>query len=137
MTWWNDPRHNTEQWYESFDKDTMKAEYVSYKGEEEETLEVECKYVTCDTCNGKGSYVNPNIDDRGLSYDDFDRNPGFRENYSSGMYDITCVSCEGLGKEPQPKKGCPNYARVTKELREAAQQAYYDRQTMAGEMGWH
>ena len=52
----------------------------------------------CPVCNGKGTTVNPNIDDRGLCSDDFLDDPEFVENYMDGVYDIQCRACEGKGK---------------------------------------
>lgn len=66
-------------------------------GEEVGAREVELPVVfeVCGTCNGKGSHVNPSIDSNGLTASDFDEDPDFRENYMSGMYDVTCNECGG------------------------------------------
>ena len=57
------------------------------------------KYEVCDVCEGKGHYVNPNIDRHGLSSEDFDEDPDFRDQYISGIYDIQCRNCKGKGME--------------------------------------
>lgn len=49
----------------------------------------------CDVCNGEGKHTNPAVDCGGLSYDDFAGDRDFAEDYSSGMYDITCNKCNG------------------------------------------
>jgi hypothetical protein len=46
-------------------------------------------------CEGEGTTVNPNIDAHGLTYEDFQEDPDFAEDYKSGMYDITCNGCHG------------------------------------------
>jgi len=53
-------------------------------------------WLVCPVCNGEGKTVNPNIDCNGLTREDFDDDPDFREDYMSGMYDITCQACRGL-----------------------------------------
>lgn len=55
------------------------------------------KFEVCHRCRGEGKHVNPNIDgDSGISQEDFDRDPDFREDYFSGVYDIPCLDCKGL-----------------------------------------
>jgi hypothetical protein len=51
------------------------------------------KYEVCDICEGKGRYVNPNIDRNGLNPDEYDYD--FMEDYMNGVYDITCKRCGG------------------------------------------
>lgn len=58
-------------------------------------LEIPARRIVCPLCNGKGSHVNPSIDSHGLSREDFDDDPDFRENYFSGMYDVPCYRCHG------------------------------------------
>jgi hypothetical protein len=53
-------------------------------------------WMLCPVCNGEGTTVNPNIDANGLTADDFLEDPDFREDYMSGVYDITCAACNGL-----------------------------------------
>jgi hypothetical protein len=62
---------------------------------EEIELEFPAKFEVCGRCDGKGTHVNPNVDGHGLSQEDFDEDPDFRENYFSGMYDVTCHECHG------------------------------------------
>ena len=49
----------------------------------------------CDTCEGKGTHVNPSIDANGLSADDFAEDPDFAEDYRSGVYDVAFYGCDG------------------------------------------
>lgn len=53
-------------------------------------------WLVCPICNGEGKTVNPNIDANGLTYEDFNEDPDFREDYMSGVYDITCAACNGM-----------------------------------------
>jgi hypothetical protein len=56
---------------------------------------VRLKYEVCSTCEGRGKHVNPSIDSNGISAEDFDEDPDFRESYFSGVYDVTCYGCKG------------------------------------------
>lgn len=62
-----------------------------------ESIEVElpCHRIVCDRCEGTGSHVNPNIDGHGISSEEFDQDPDFRESYFRGDYDVNCHQCEG------------------------------------------
>lgn len=62
--------------------------------------ELPAKFEVCDTCRGKGSHVNPSIDGNGLTAEDFAEDPDFREDYFSGVYDVTCHECKGLRVVP-------------------------------------
>ena len=55
----------------------------------------ECSKPVCPTCRGKGTHVNPSIDGNGITSEQFDEDPDFREDYFAGKYDITCRECEG------------------------------------------
>lgn len=49
----------------------------------------------CSTCRGYGTVVDPAIDSGGLTQEDFDNDPGFEEDYFSGIHDISCPKCKG------------------------------------------
>jgi hypothetical protein len=63
----------------------------------------------CVIHEGKGKVVNPSIDERGLSSEDFDQDPDMYENYIGGMYDIECPHCRGLRVATEP-----DYDRMSK-----------------------
>ncbi len=69
----------------------------------EETLGVvSFEYKVCPTCRGKGSHVNPSIDEHGMSEREMARRgPEFREQYFSGAYDQRCNQCEGENVVPK------------------------------------
>lgn len=91
-----DRREINQKWYESFSEKEMQFT-IEIDGEE---IHIPAKYEVCGTCNGKGSHVNPSIDSNGLSREDFDENPGFEEDYFSGMYDVSCNECHGARVSP-------------------------------------
>lgn len=51
------------------------------------------QYIVCYVCEGRGSYVDPNIDRNGLDPNEMDED--FAESYWDGAFDITCRYCEG------------------------------------------
>lgn len=58
-------------------------------------VELPAKWEVCSRCEGRGSHVNPNIDGNGISAEEFEQDPEFRENYFNGLYDISCEECKG------------------------------------------
>lgn len=84
------------KWYTHLDEKNMKAIIILYNDDgNEEKVQVPFKFEVCDTCNGKGSHVNPSIDAGGLSAEDFYEDPDFAEEYMNGSYDIQCYGCNG------------------------------------------
>jgi hypothetical protein len=49
----------------------------------------------CERCDGHGKHVNPSIDGHGISMQEFDEDPEFRQAYFSGRYDVRCEECDG------------------------------------------
>lgn len=91
----------------------------------EQELEIPAKYEVCDRCEGRGAHVDPAIDGNGLSREDFDGDPDFKESYFSGHYDVRCRDCDGKRVELHP-----DWAKMTPEQREA-----YERYSQ-GERDW-
>jgi hypothetical protein len=60
------------------------------------TLYLPARFDVCDRCEGKGSHVNPSVDDGGFQAED----PEDLEAYMSGAYDVTCYSCKGARVVP-------------------------------------
>ncbi len=68
--------------------------------EEEGSIELEpfqLRYEVCSVCEGRGSYVNPSIDENGISGEEFhgEWDEDEREAYLGGAYDVTCACCMG------------------------------------------
>lgn len=76
------------------DEDEDEAE-AEEKQETAKEVEFPVVFEVCGTCDGRGKHVNPSIDSHGLTALDFDEDPDFRENYLSGMYDVSCNECGG------------------------------------------
>jgi hypothetical protein len=77
----------------------VERKVLIFTTEDNEGLETEyslpLKWEVCPTCNGDGRHVNPSIDAHGLSREDFDADPTFKEDYFNGFYDVTCYECKG------------------------------------------
>jgi hypothetical protein len=100
----SDPRVRAQdKWYSSLNEQKMTATVTVYDPEEDADIEydVPVTFQVCDTCNGKGSHVNPSIDCNGLSREDFDEDPDFAEAYFEGQYDVPCYGCGGKRVTPE------------------------------------
>lgn len=62
--------------------------------------ELPTKWGVCGVCGGEGKHVNPSIDSGGISAEQFHDDPEFAESYMSGVYDVTCNSCNGRTTVP-------------------------------------
>ena len=79
-----------------FDETTMTLSKTIEDDEGEETVhQFPAVFDVCDKCSGKGKHVNPNVDGHGISKEEFDEDPDFKEAYFAGAYDITCIKCDG------------------------------------------
>ena len=61
----------------------------------------DCVWVVCDLCSGRGFYVNPSIDEHGITREEFDSDPEFQENYQRGMFNVKCTKCKGRTTIPE------------------------------------
>jgi len=100
--YYNDRRvRASERWYTSFDERLMLAQVLLFDDDgNDEEHDIPVRFKVCGTCNGKGMHVNPSVDCNGLTADDFDEDPDFREEYCAGRYDVTCYECEGRRVNP-------------------------------------
>ena len=80
-------------------KGTVTLTIETEDGDEIET-DFPAKFEVCGTCEGEGTHVNPSVDSHGISQEEFDEDPDFREKYMSGQYDVTCNECRGLRVVP-------------------------------------
>lgn len=88
-------------WYDSFDKKRMILSVKLLDDDENEFVaEFPAKLEVCSLCQGHGKYVNPSIDSDGISQEEFDDDPEFRDSYFSGDYDVICGRCKGDNVEP-------------------------------------
>lgn len=69
--------------------------------EEEHSMVFPFEYEVCHECDGRGSYVNPDIDRNGISSHEFYEDPEFANYYFSGAYDVECAGCMGMRVQPK------------------------------------
>jgi hypothetical protein len=79
---------NAEHYYEGYDPEDI-PDLMKDKKE----IVFPAQYIVCYVCEGRGSYVDPNIDRNGLDPSEMDED--FAESYWDGAFDITCRYCEG------------------------------------------
>lgn len=95
------------RWWKHINESNMKATIVLVHTDEEtdemveEEFEIPIIFEICSTCRGSGTHVNPNIDCHGLTQQDFDEDPDFREEYMGGNYDVSCYECYGKRVAPR------------------------------------
>jgi hypothetical protein len=79
---------NIEKYYAEYDPEDI-PDLVKDK----KYIEFPAKYIVCYVCEGRGSYVNPDIDRDGLDPSEMDED--FAESYYEGTFDVTCRYCGG------------------------------------------
>ena len=85
----------------SVDEQRMIGIVVLYDEQgDDEQIEVPIAFSVCQTCEGRGSHTNPSVDCNGISGEDFERDQEFREEYYSGVYDVSCYGCNGKRVTP-------------------------------------
>jgi hypothetical protein len=83
-------------WFKSLDHKKMIAEVELTDEDGNEVVHVlPLHFEVCPTCEGRGTHTNPSIDCGGLSSEDFEQDPDFREDYFNGRYDVQCYHCHG------------------------------------------
>lgn len=108
---------------------------------ENETIVFSGKVCVCETCRGRGSYVNPSIDSNGISPEEFREDPDFEEDYFSGVYDVECHECRGkrvsleLDFEGMDMILKSYIEKCMRDHRSNLQDLAWERQTMARECG--
>jgi len=68
---------------------------LTVEGEEIlEELALPTRREVCDRCRGEGKHDHPAFSN-GISAEEFDEDPDFREDYMAGTYDVPCEECHG------------------------------------------
>jgi len=91
-----------ELYVKAFDESamTLAVEFENDEGEVT-TYTLPAMYEVCPTCDGKGTHVNPAIDDNGISAQEFIEDPDFQEAYFYGAYDVACYECQSKRVVPR------------------------------------
>ena len=104
--YYNDPRNRADEdrWWDQIDEGKMRARLLD-DGEGQSHTWVPFRWTTCTLCNGKGTVVNPSIDCGGLTWEDFENDPWFEQEYKSGGFDVDCPLCRALRVIPEQIEG--------------------------------
>jgi hypothetical protein len=77
----------------------MGTYFIEFEHDDDEGLSHDRKllarYAVCDRCRGEGVHDHPAFSN-GITPEQFDEDPDFREEYMNGRYDVTCTECKGL-----------------------------------------
>jgi hypothetical protein len=129
------------RWYDRFDSQTMTI-FVELPvveetddGPEVEEVTFPARFEVCGLCDGRGNHVNPSIDAHGISGEEFDEDPDFREEYARGTYDVSCYRCRGDRVEPVVDEACAGEADL-KRLHEYLDELTADRRERDAEERW-
>lgn len=96
----------------------MNQPKFTIRDSDDNELSLPCSFVVCDRCNGTGVHDHPAFSN-GISQDQFDEDPDFRESYMKGHYDVPCSECEGNRVVASPDR-----ERCTPEQLEALESHY-------------
>jgi uncharacterized Zn finger protein (UPF0148 family) len=62
----------------------------------EEGITIHTHKVVCPCCDGEGTYVNPAIDEHGITASEMNEmGDDFFSDYMGGVYDVICAECQG------------------------------------------
>lgn len=89
--------------YGTINKNTMQMTVIMTDDDDNETeVSFPIRFEVCNTCEGRGRHVDPNIDSNGITSDEWNEwDDDEREGYMSGRYDITCLECHGDKVTPE------------------------------------
>jgi hypothetical protein len=85
------------------------------------------RWEICDRCRGNGKHDHPAFAN-GLTQEDFDQDPDFREEYMRGRYDVRCDECRGAGKVLVPDEAVAEPGLLALYRAQREQQARWDRE---------
>lgn len=92
------------RWWEAYD--LSHAYMYGYGQEDDEGMPIftpiPIHMIVCPTCEGRGEYVNPNIDRQGLTREDLESDEEFADGYFEGHFNIQCDHCKGMNVIPWP-----------------------------------
>lgn len=77
------------------DDDKWYVQSVTNPGYADEEVDLPMKFEVCPRCQGEGVHDHPAFAD-GISPEQFEEDPDFKEEYLRGAYDVQCSVCSGL-----------------------------------------
>lgn len=131
-----DSRNRVHGWPEGFDEGSMTITLTVMDDEGEESeVELPAIFEVCPTCDGRGRHTNPSIDCMGISSEQFDEDPDFRDDYFSGRFDVPCNACGG--RRVYPAADTSNHPEIARylEQKERDDAAYAAERAAEARMG--
>lgn len=133
FNYWNDSRTIAGMVEKPRIQETKNGVHILFETEDDDGIVtvhwLKTKWEVCATCDGNGKHVNQSIDCCGLTQEDFDQDPGFEEDYFSGVHDVTCTECKGKRVVPVVCETDPNF----KEYQQYQDELYNDARESAAE----
>jgi len=68
------------------------------------TRNLPAQFVVCDECRGKGSHLVEGMRGAVYTWEDFEEDPDFRNDYFGGAYDVPCETCHGERLVTEPER---------------------------------
>ena len=100
--WWTDI-NRAGTLAQAFIRKYFRAERRHLSGDRIVAVWVPIRFILCTTCEGRGSYVNPNLDSNGITPEEMDKwGSSFQEDYANGVYNVACGHCKGAKAIPYP-----------------------------------
>lgn len=95
--------------------------------ETDEEVTIPTMRIVCPRCDGSGVHDHPAFSN-GITQDQFDEDPDFREEYMSGRYDVACEECKGRNvvDTPDREKCTPEQIALIDEHAKADRRHYYE-----------
>ncbi len=107
---------------------TIQFTIYTANGEEIEHA-MPARFEVCPTCQGRGTHVNRAIDGNGITASEMEElGDDFREDYMSGMYDVTCEECRGRNvvAVADPERASPEVKAAWAQYERAEEEAARD-----------
>jgi hypothetical protein len=68
--------------------------YLEFEDYDGNKHKIPAVFGVCDRCRGTGVHDHPAFSN-GISQEQFDEDPEFKEDYMAGKYDVRCSECKG------------------------------------------
>ena len=78
----------------SYDEENCKVTFIESTDDGDVEHVLPGRYVLCGACEGRGKHDHPAFSN-GITQEQFNEDPDFREDYFSGRYDVVCRTCNG------------------------------------------
>ena len=94
------PRFKLSPEYTCLEDYEVQGDTLTFLASDEEFQSVPLKVALCPNCDGEGKHMTESMRCHGYTSDEIEENGGqdFIDEMRSGMYDVCCETCGGLGR---------------------------------------